>query len=243
MVKQTVLLILAVALVAGGLARRTVASDLVFGCWNRPTCGKVCKLVCEKKKLTVVGYGSKCETICVPGPSCRGSKHCAVECCGEGAGCACGPSCGSCSHACQPNQAKIEFCWRDWFARGCAKPRTVTKLTKYQAEKEICWFHWEVVDAVSCGAEVTAADTKKHAAKFPTVYKAAPADALVGDVLPLSDEDRASLAAYFDIEADENVMAENAGSRSPRADRDFAQTKQAPPRITLKQQLEGLLGR
>jgi hypothetical protein len=204
MTKQRIVLsMLAMALTIGEVARCTAAGELMFGCWNRPTCGKVCRLVCEKKKLTVVGYGSKCETICVPGPSCRGCKHCSVECCGEGDDCTGGTSSRSCCHACQPVQAKIEFCWRDWFARGCAKPRTIKVLTKYQAEKEICGYHWEVVDAGNLHEEITTAGAAASSSRrVENVYKPAPADAQVGDVLSLSRADRTDLAAYFQIDQD-----------------------------------------
>ena len=166
------------ALVTSGLANYAMGSDLMFGCRNRPACGKVCKLVCETTKITVVGYGSKCDTICVPGPSCKGCKHCDCTCCptdacgpcgtNDGDVC-CGPCCKGC--CCEATPAKIEFCWRDWVARGCAKPRTVKLLTKYQAEKEICWYHWEVVDAAEYyegeePAEEAADETAANEAKL-----------------------------------------------------------------------------
>jgi hypothetical protein len=204
--------LLAVAAISVITASNALASDLFYGCWNRPTCGKYCKLVCETKKITVVGYGSKCDTICVPGPSCMGCKHCSVECC---PGDSCGP-CGTmdgdvCCEACCKKDcccdgapAKLEFCWRDWFARGCAKPRTIKLLTKYQAEKEICWYRWEVVDACAeaesevdeAAATVGAAGMLQH----PLVYKPAPADAQPGDVLPVLEEERMALAAYLPAE-------------------------------------------
>ena len=44
---------------------------------SRSACGKVCKLVCETKKFTAIGYGSECKDICIPEPSRKGCKHCA----------------------------------------------------------------------------------------------------------------------------------------------------------------------
>lgn len=145
------------------------AGDLVDGTWDRPMCGKVCKLVCETKKLPAVGYGYKCDTICIPGPSRPGCKHCDTTCCGADDIQGCPPT--------------IEFCWYDWFACGCAKPRTVNLLTKYQAEKEIGSYHWEVVDAGCC-------DCVSKDGKPPrTIYKPAPADAELGDVLAVTKEE------------------------------------------------------
>jgi hypothetical protein len=98
----------------------------------------------------------------------------------------------------------MEFCWRDWVARGCAKPRTIKLLTKYQAEKEICWYHWEVVDA--CAEAEAAVEQTESAAgvvgllQHPFVYKAAPVDAQPGEVLPILEEERATLAEYLPAE-------------------------------------------
>src|SRR4029078_6941540 len=149
---------------------------------KRPTCGKVCKLVCETKKRTAIGYGSESKSMCVPEPSRAGCKHCAV-CYGKSDG----KPCDGCPN-CPP---KCEFCWRDWFACGCAQPRTVRVLTKYQAEKKICWYHWEVVDAACCDCvspSDPAGGTEKHAAKRVgrTIYKSAPVSAQLGETLPVS---------------------------------------------------------
>lgn len=159
----------------------------------RPACGKVCKLVCETKKITAIGYGSECKNICLPPPSRQGCKHCAVAC-GE---CKCDP----CA-CCQSTAPKCEFCWRDWFACGCSCPRSVKVLTKYQAEKKICWYHWEVVDAASC--DCTSLQNKAYgdtgivqASNAQDFYKVAPEDAKVGDSLPLTPDELTQLAAVL----------------------------------------------
>jgi hypothetical protein len=160
---------------------------------SRPACGKVCKLVCETKKLTSICYGCECKAICLPEPSREGCKHCAV-CYGKCASDACG--------GCQSCPPKCEFCWRDWFACGCAEPRSVRVLTKYQAEKNICWYHWEVVDAACCDcvdpsgpAGVEEKNAKKQAKR--TIYKSAPENAQLGAVLPVSEEEWVKLAAVL----------------------------------------------
>ncbi len=163
----------------------------------RPACGKVCKLVCETKKITAIGYGSECKDICLPPPSRQGCKHCAVAC-GE---CQCDP----CA-CCQSTAPKCEFCWRDWFACGCSCPRSVKVLTKYQAEKKICWYHWEVVDAASCDCTAqenpAAGDTGiVQSATSGVIYKAAPEDANVGDSLPVSPAEWEKLATYMHPDA------------------------------------------
>jgi hypothetical protein len=179
---------------------------------SRPACGKVCKLVCDTKKVTAIGYGSECKDICLPNPSCSGCKHCAV-CYGKCAEDACG-NCQSC-------QPKCEFCWRDWFACGCAQPRTVRVLTKYQAEKKICWYHWEVVDAACCDCTIpseTAGASEKHAAKQAgrTIYKSAPENVQLGELLPVSDEERVKLAAVLSPDHDE-VASSRVTEQSPQS--------------------------
>jgi hypothetical protein len=160
---------------------------------SRPACGKVCQLVCETKTLVAIGYGNVCKDICVPGPSRSGCKHCDI-CCGE---CNCDPT--SC---CQSSAPKCEFCWRDWFACGCTKPRSVKVLTKYQAEKKICWYHWKVVDAACCDyvgvdGEANSGVGIAHSSGSRSFYKPAPENAQLGDVLPVTDEDWVRLAAVL----------------------------------------------
>lgn len=169
---------------------------------SRPACGKVCKLVCEEKKMTAVGYGSKCKAICLPEPSCPGCKRCAV-CCPKPEG---DDKLGAC---CCPNcRPKFEFSWRDWFACGCATPRTIHVLTKYQAEKKIPWYHWEVVDAACCDCPESsdkAAKPEKKPAKQAgrAIYKPAPAAAQLGDTLALTDEECLSLTSVLAAESAE----------------------------------------
>ena len=160
---------------------------------RRSACGKVCKLVCETKKLTAIGYGNECKSICVPGPSRPGCKHCAV-CCGE---CKCDP-CTCCEHS----TPKCEFCWRDWFVCGCCRPRTVKVLTKWQAEKTICWYHWEVVDrsCCDCASQIGDADVSEslgivQSPTSRTFYKPAPEDANLGDVAQVTEDEWVKLSA------------------------------------------------
>jgi hypothetical protein len=148
MALRTIFVLSAAITVSGVLpSPHAAAGDCMFGCWSRPACGKVCQLVCDTKKLQATCFGCECKDICIPGPSRPGCK-CWTCCCGD---CECGPDGGPCCHTCQAQPPLCKFCWRDWIACGCARPRTVKVLTKYQAEKEIDWYHWEVVDAACCG--------------------------------------------------------------------------------------------
>jgi hypothetical protein len=156
---------------------QSAASDLMFGCWSRPACGKVCKLVCDETTLTATCYDCVCDQICVPGPSQQGCKHCATMHCGE-SGC-----------------AKCEFCWYDWVSCGCAMPRTVKVLKKYQTERKVCSYHWEVVDDRGCGAN------GGPGCGCGCVYKAAPVESQIGQAIPVSETDRLQLAAWVTNDA------------------------------------------
>jgi hypothetical protein len=80
----------------------------------------------------------------------------------------------------------------------------VKVLTKYQAEKKIAWYHWEVVDACNCGGPEAAAP---DASKCPIVFKAAPDDAQIGDAIELDAADRTELAAYLSSDGQELAAA------------------------------------
>jgi hypothetical protein len=203
------------AVVAFGSALRTAcAADEFLADGSCPSCGKVCKLVCETKKLTSTCYGSDSKDFCIAEPSRRGCKHCA-ECYGKGAADACG-DCNSCPPKC-------EFCWRDWFACGCAQPRTVRVLTKFQAEKEICWYHWEVVDASCCDCvtkneQPGKADQKSAKQARHTIYKPAPETAQVGDVMAVSEEEWVKLAAVLSPDPTEIATSPPPKAASPASD-------------------------
>jgi hypothetical protein len=160
-----------VTLAAWMMQARNARANHPSDSWGAAPCCKVCKLVCEKKKVPAVGYGYKYDTICIQGPSRRGCKHCDMTCCARDD-----------LNGCNP---KIEFCWYDWFACGCAKPREIRLLTKYQAEKELPSYHWEVVDGACCDCVSQTGTTMKDG----TIYKVAPAEAALGDVLAVSDEE------------------------------------------------------
>ena len=94
-------------------------------------------------------------------------------------------------------------------------------MTKYQAEKKIPWYHWEVVDAACCDcpepSEKDAKPEKKSVKQAGrAIYKAAPADAQVGDTLALTDEECVSLASVLtadSAEQESGAVAETSRER------------------------------
>src|SRR5262249_24392560 len=121
---------------------------------------------------------------------------------------------------CQDCPPKCEFCWRDWFACGCAESRTVHVLTKYQAEKEICWYHWEVVDAACCDC-VSKSERRNSTGNTSaaqarrTFYKPAPQNAQLRDVLPVSEAEWVKLAAALAPDPTELAAGESATAPKP----------------------------
>jgi hypothetical protein len=186
---RAIIITLGIAAISVWSAGASLAGDFIYGCMGRAACGKVCKLVCETSALTAVGYGCECKEICIPGPSRRGSKHCDMTCCPD--------------NEIEGRAPKIEFCWYDWFACGCAKPRSIRVLTKYQAEKEICSYHWEVVDGCNCSCQ----------GHCRCVYKPAPENADVGEVIELNQDEQLELATW--LAAEPEVASVDA---SPAAD-------------------------
>ncbi len=128
---------LLVTLVAGlaALAANDTQAVGCDHCGQSGACQKVCRLVCENKKVEVTCWGCKCEDFCVPGPSKRGCKHCETVC-------------GLCDEACDPNSTHAKtknFVWYDWMP-GCATIHTRKKLMKQTVTKTIPSYKWVVED-------------------------------------------------------------------------------------------------
>lgn len=127
---------------AAPAARPASADDCCCHCGDGCGVRKVCRLVPDKKKITKTCYGCQCEDICLPGRSCRGCLNCEEVC--EDGNC-CRPSCG-CQDGCDDCKDHKPLCCLQWFdwTPSCAKVRTVKKLVKYTATKEVCSWKWKV---------------------------------------------------------------------------------------------------
>jgi hypothetical protein len=116
---------------------------------------KVCRLVCEEKKVDVICWGCKCEDFCVAGPSKPGCRHCEEVC-------------GSCDQPCDcttPHAKSKGFTWTEWIP-GRAKIYTKKKLVQKVVTKKVPSYKWVVEDlcpeceascdvvAVAPGAEI-----------------------------------------------------------------------------------------
>ena len=95
-------------------SRAVMAQCSCDHCGCQASCQKVCRLVCETKKVPKITYDCQCEDFCVPGPSIRSTA------CDE---------CGHKHHVYTPQ---------------CAKLRTRTKLIKNETTEEKVVYKWVV---------------------------------------------------------------------------------------------------
>lgn len=134
------------------------------GCVNKRSGGKICKLVCEEKTISVVCYKGEDEQFCIPDPSCKQGKHCEPACESENSSCkGTGNGCGGkgcsgsgCGH-CSGTTAKsggwfVWFKWKPTTAQLATKKKLYTKTVK----KKVPSYKWIVVDTCQCGACATA---------------------------------------------------------------------------------------
>jgi len=121
-------------LLATNVAERIhAATRFCAHCGGSDGCQKVCRLVCEKKKVTITCWGCKEEDFCVPGPSSLASKHCETVCVDD----------------LDPKSPCVEpkkYAWNEWFPGNCAKVYTKKKLMKRTITKSIPSFKWVVED-------------------------------------------------------------------------------------------------
>ncbi|MBX7168969.1 MAG: hypothetical protein K1X74_21715 [Pirellulales bacterium] len=103
-------------------------------CGRAAACNKVCRLVCEEKKVDVICWGSKCEDFCIPGCSKLDCKYCEEVC-------------QNCDQDADPEVCSKpkKFVWREWIP-GCATVHTKTKLMKKVETKKIPSYKWVVED-------------------------------------------------------------------------------------------------
>jgi len=116
------------------VASRAISGDvLCAGCGRTGACQKVCRLVCEEKKVQVTCWGSQREDFCLPGPSRPGCRHCELVCDDNS-----DPN-SVCSHS-------KRFIWTDWLPADCGKVFTKTKLMKRTVTKKVPSYKWVVED-------------------------------------------------------------------------------------------------
>lgn len=114
-------------------------------CGQTGSCQKICRLVCEDKKVEVICWGYQCEDFCVPCHGKRGCEHCDMVC-----------------EECSPNADGVHskpkrFIWFDWTPTK-ATMYTRTKLMKKITSKKVPTYKWVVEDLCeNCEANATCA--------------------------------------------------------------------------------------
>jgi hypothetical protein len=98
-------------------------------------CSKVCRLVCEEKKVDVICWSCRCEDFCLPGPGKCVAKHC-VDVCGEGA-----DGDGDDDAAVKPKR----LVWHEWLPSG-AKIYRRKRLMKRIEKVDVPTYKWVVED-------------------------------------------------------------------------------------------------
>ncbi|MCY2966965.1 MAG: hypothetical protein NT069_25585 [Planctomycetota bacterium] len=134
---------------ASGLLLLTVISCARFALAGNGCCcqcgsleyNKVCRLVCEDKKVTVTCWGYKEEDFCVHGCGERVCKHCEMVC-------------DDCDDPKAPAHTPKKFTWSEWTPKGCPKIYTKTKLMKKTITKKVPTYKWVVEDlCAQCEAD------------------------------------------------------------------------------------------
>jgi hypothetical protein len=125
-------------------------------CGTAAPCRKVCRLVCEEKKVDVVCWGCKSEEFCLPCHSKPGCRHCETVCDDCAAG---NPK--------APHSEPKRFVWSDWFPGG-ARIYTRTKLMRKTERVAVPSYKWVVEDlCAECTARVEQSAVTNVAAMAP----------------------------------------------------------------------------
>ncbi|MBL8793906.1 MAG: hypothetical protein JNM56_08375 [Planctomycetia bacterium] len=128
---------------AAGLVR--AGDDCCDHCGHEGHCRKVCRLICEDKKVEITCWGKQTEDFCVPKPSKPLCKHKEKVC----------EDCGADDKGQSVKSGPRKFAWYEWQPRG-AKTFTRHKLMKKTITKTIPSYRW-VVEIVcdECDAHCT----------------------------------------------------------------------------------------
>lgn len=117
-------------------------------CGRGGECCKVCRLVCEDKKVEINCWGVKCEEFCVPchGQECE--RHCEIVC----EDCDCDPE--------APSSKPKKFVWTRWLPTK-AEMLTRHKLMKKTITKNVPTYKWVVEDlCAQCSANCPCASVE-----------------------------------------------------------------------------------
>ena len=127
-------------------------------CSGSNNCSKVCRLVCEEKRITTTCWGTKCEDFCAPGPSCPDHEHCETVCGNNG-----DPQ-APCS---EPKTLR----WTHWTPGDCGTVYTKKKLMKRTITKKVPSYKWVVEDLCPACQQRCAQQSLPAGTELPPVPK------------------------------------------------------------------------
>jgi hypothetical protein len=154
--RSTYRFMLVAVICALGAARFAEAGECCCAhCGGCCECQKVCRLVCEDKKVDVICWGCVCEDFCLPGHGKPGCKQCKTVC----------VDCSKPQDPKAPCVAPKKFVWREW-CPSCAYLFTKKKLMKKTETVKAPSYKWVVEDLCpKCqgNCDVAAVDAKTEA--------------------------------------------------------------------------------
>jgi hypothetical protein len=127
-----------------GLVAQANAGDCCCAHCGCSSCRKVCRLVCEDKKVEVPCFGVICEDFCLAKHDKPGCEHCKIVC----------VDCAKPRDPGAPYVKPKRFVWTDWIP-GCATMHTRKKLMKKTETVTVPSFKWVVEDCCTA-CEATA---------------------------------------------------------------------------------------
>jgi len=150
-------LLLPAMLVAATFTTRALAKEgCCAHCGCQADCQRVCRLVCEEKKVEVFCWACKCEDFCVARHSTPGCEHCKTVC-------------DDCEMADPkaPHPEPKRIIWLDWFPHG-AKVYSRTKLMRKTENVSVPSYKWVFEEmCAECTAKLEVGDTTPVATKPP----------------------------------------------------------------------------
>lgn len=131
--RNAILFLVLVAAITTIAGRVRAGNAFCAHCGEAENCQKICRLVCENKKITTTCWGCATEDFCLPGPSTPNCRNCEMVC-------------GDNSDPKVPCAQPKKLVWTDWTPGNCGKVYTKKKLMKRTVTKSVPSFKWVVED-------------------------------------------------------------------------------------------------
>lgn len=146
----TILVLVVVGLIT---SRARAGNGCCAHCGCSKGCQRICRLVCENKKVTTTCWGCQSEDFCIPDRSLPDGQHCELVC--------------DDNDPKAPSTQPKKFIWTEWLPSS-AKIHTKKKLMKRTVTKSIPSYKWVTEDLCpQCAANIQAPTTTTSNAVAP----------------------------------------------------------------------------